>query len=67
MDLDAKTTRDDQKKKPLVEGSDDKFTNGILVGLPQNGKYFLHNHVTLERDWGIEAKAQVELSNLMLT
>jgi len=29
-------------------GSDDKFTNGILVGLPQNGKYFLHNHVTLE-------------------
>ena len=33
-----------------IKGSDDKFTNGILVGLPQNGKYFLHNHVTLERE-----------------
>lgn len=32
----------------LIRGSDDKFTNGILVGLSQGGKYYLHNHVSLE-------------------
>lgn len=35
------------------QGSDDKFTNGILVGLSQSGKYFLHNHVTLDWDLSV--------------
>ncbi|CAE8630769.1 unnamed protein product [Polarella glacialis] len=29
-------------------GSDYMYMNGFLVGIPQNGKYYLHNHVTLD-------------------
>ncbi|CAK9096889.1 Transmembrane 9 superfamily member 7 (Endomembrane protein 5) (Transmembrane nine protein 7) (AtTMN7), partial [Durusdinium trenchii] len=29
-------------------GSNDRFTNGISVGVPQEGKYYLYNHATLD-------------------
>ena len=46
----------------FLTGSDEKFKNGILVGLPQNGKYFLLNHVVLER-WGRDLQQQQHIFN----
>ena len=40
----------------LRPGSDFQYMNGFLVGLAQGGKYYLHNHVSLEgvsRLWAV--------------
>ena len=33
----------------FVSGSDYSYMNGFLLGIAQKGKYYLHNHVSLDR------------------
>ena len=38
-----------QETNELLSGSDYSYMNGFLLGIAQKGKYYLHNHVSLDR------------------